>query len=163
MAHDRFSPPARYVAQVLMSIYHDLDVGGPGMNRAADLLETDSYMASKMANAFSDSTLFLDKPLIRCQNCTKTPEEVGKNANFMVCSNCKSKLNFLIHYCSKYVCLVLSCLEVWILPCISPGRARRRTGTRTRNIAGRRKLRRGSLAPSTTRTGNIPFPTACVP
>ena len=79
-----------------MSILHDLSYGSPGMNKATELLKTDSYMASAMAHAFS--TMFLDKPLIRCQNCTKTAEEVGRNAKFMVCSNCKSKLNFPIHY-----------------------------------------------------------------
>ena len=85
-----------------MSISHDLNFGSPGMKKATDLLKTDSYMASVMANALP--TMFFNKPLIRCQNCTKTPEEVGENANFMICSNCKAKLNFPIHYCSTYVC-----------------------------------------------------------
>jgi hypothetical protein len=42
-----------------------------------------------------------DKLVIRCENCTKTPEEIQGNSKFMVCSGCKSKLAFTIHYCSQ--------------------------------------------------------------
>jgi hypothetical protein len=42
-----------------------------------------------------------DKPLIRCESCTKTPEEIGGNPKFMVCSNCKFKLGFVVYYCSR--------------------------------------------------------------
>jgi len=41
-----------------------------------------------------------DKPLIRCENCDKSSEEVKGNVKFMVCSRCKGKLDFAVHYCS---------------------------------------------------------------
>jgi hypothetical protein len=44
-----------------------------------------------------------DKPLIRCEKCTKCPEDIGENVKFMQCSVCKAKLNFAVHYCSQYV------------------------------------------------------------
>jgi hypothetical protein len=44
-----------------------------------------------------------DKPLIRCEQCTKSPEDIGENIKFMVCSICRAKLDFAVYYCSQYV------------------------------------------------------------
>jgi hypothetical protein len=82
-----------------MSILRDLSFGSPGMDKATNLLKSDAGMASAFAETLSSVR---DKPLIRCQNCTKTPEEIGVHAKFMVCSNCKIKLDFVMHYCSPY-------------------------------------------------------------
>jgi hypothetical protein len=49
-----------------------------------------------------------DKPLIRCENCTKTQDEKGGDLAFMLRGGCKSKLDFIVHYCSKCVPIVLS-------------------------------------------------------
>ena len=77
-----------------------MSYGSPGMDRATDLLKSDAGLASVFAKMLSSER---GKPLIRCQNCTKTPEEIGMHAKIMVCSNCKSKLSFVVHYCSQYV------------------------------------------------------------
>jgi len=82
----------------MMSVLHDLGSPGPGMKKATDLMSSDVTMASGWAHALSSVR---DKPLIRCQNCTKSTEEIGPNANFMACSVCKTKLNFVVHYCSQ--------------------------------------------------------------
>jgi predicted amidophosphoribosyltransferase len=68
------------------------------MKKATDLMTADTGMASGWAEALSGVR---DKPLKRCQNCTKTAEEIGGNPKFMTCSACKSKLDFAVHYCSQ--------------------------------------------------------------
>ncbi|KAH7884235.1 hypothetical protein F5I97DRAFT_1811777, partial [Phlebopus sp. FC_14] len=59
---------------------------------------TDGFFARSMAQTMAS---LREKPLIRCKNCMKTPEEVGSDVRFMVCSACKNKLNITIHYCSQ--------------------------------------------------------------
>jgi len=88
---------AVFVSKSLMSILHDVGLGGPGMDRVNRMMETDASVASTIARTLSSVR---DKPLIRCQNFTKTPEEVGEHVKFMVCSSCKLKLDFVVHYCS---------------------------------------------------------------
>ena len=44
-----------------------------------------------------------DQTPARCQNCTVSEPELAPGDQFMVCSRCKSKLDFIVHYCSKYV------------------------------------------------------------
>jgi hypothetical protein len=81
-----------------MSVLHDLSYGSPGMNSVINILESDAGFARAWAESLSSMR---DKPVIRCDNCTKSPEEVGGNVKFMLCSSCKSKLNFAVHYCSQ--------------------------------------------------------------
>ena len=68
------------------------------MDKATDVLKVDGDFALGWAKALSSKR---DKPLIRCQNCTKTPQEIDGNPKFMVCSICKSELGFVVHYCSR--------------------------------------------------------------
>ena len=82
----------------MMSVLHDLSHGSPGMKKATDLMTSDGGMASAWAKTLASER---DKPIIRCENCTKTPEEVEGNAKFMVCSKCKTQLDFVVHYCSQ--------------------------------------------------------------
>jgi hypothetical protein len=42
-----------------------------------------------------------DKPLVCCEKCTKSPKDIGENTKFMLCSICKAKLDFAVHYCSQ--------------------------------------------------------------
>ena len=81
-----------------MSVLHDLSVGSPGMDKVTDVIKADQNMALGWAKILSSKR---DKPLIRCENCTKMPEEIDGNPKFMVCSNCMSKLDFVVHYCSQ--------------------------------------------------------------
>jgi hypothetical protein len=77
---------------------HDLSAGSPGMEKATDLIKTDVQVALTWAKTLSGKR---DKPLIRCESCTKTPEEIAGNPKFMVCSTCKLKLGFVVYYCSQ--------------------------------------------------------------
>ncbi|EGO05432.1 hypothetical protein SERLA73DRAFT_69044 [Serpula lacrymans var. lacrymans S7.3] len=88
----------RFVLHTSASILHDIVVGSAGMDPIINATEnTDGTFARGMAYAMKGVR---DKPLIRCENCTKTPEELG-NVRFMVCSICRIKLKFDIHYCSQ--------------------------------------------------------------
>jgi hypothetical protein len=75
-----------------------LSVGNPGMDQATDLSEADGNIAFGREKTLSSQH---DKPLIYCENCTKTPEEIGGNSKFMACGSCKSKLDFTVYYCSR--------------------------------------------------------------
>jgi len=81
-----------------MSILHDLSYGSPGMDPVTKILEADSGLAMSWAESVSNMR---DKPIVRCENCTKSPEDIGKNVKFMLCSSCKAKLDFAVHYCSQ--------------------------------------------------------------
>jgi hypothetical protein len=93
-AHD----PGNFIARTLMSIVQDQSTRSRGMDKATDLGMADGNLALTWAKTWSSQR---DKPLIRCENCTKTAQEIGGNPKFMVCSNCRSKLDFVVHYCSK--------------------------------------------------------------
>ncbi|OJA10255.1 hypothetical protein AZE42_10430 [Rhizopogon vesiculosus] len=75
-------------------VHHD-----EGMKNVLDIVKHSDYDFSA-ALAVTKMTC-RDKPLIRCNNCTKTPEEIELGVRFMVCSTCKSKLAFEVHYCSR--------------------------------------------------------------
>jgi hypothetical protein len=81
------------------SIYHDLAHRSEGMKDVLDIVENSDGAFSRSL-AYAKTTL-RDKPLVRCENCTKTPEEIEPGIRFMVCSTCKSKLKFEVHYCSR--------------------------------------------------------------
>jgi hypothetical protein len=81
-----------------MSVARDLAHGSAGMDPVVDMMKSDGLFASSWAKTLSS---MLDKPVVRCENCAKSPEEIGDNAKLMACSNCKNKLNFAIHYCSQ--------------------------------------------------------------
>ncbi|KAG1821589.1 uncharacterized protein BJ212DRAFT_1425821 [Suillus subaureus] len=84
----------------LASILHDITHRSKGMKDVLAVMEnTGAYFAHSLAQAKSS---LRDKPLVRCENCTKTPEDIGQGARFMVCSTCKSKLQFEVHYCSQF-------------------------------------------------------------
>jgi hypothetical protein len=91
---------ALFLMFAAVSVMRDMSNGSPGMDPVIKLLKSDPMFASAWGYALSSMR---DKPLIRCENCTKTPEEVGDNAKFMVCSGCKFKLDFTLHYCSQRV------------------------------------------------------------
>lgn len=37
------------------------------------------------------------KPILWCENCTKSKEEIEGDVKFMQCSVCKSRLDFAVH------------------------------------------------------------------
>jgi hypothetical protein len=85
---------------LLASILHDITHRSMGMKDVLDIVEnTGAFFACSLAQA--KSTL-RNKPLIRCENCTKTPEDIGQGVRFMVCGACKSTLNFRVSYCSQF-------------------------------------------------------------
>ena len=82
----------------MFSILHDMSVVSPGMAKIKELVETDYLFAASWTKTLTNKR---DKALVRCQSCTKTPEEIGGNPKFMVCGICKTKLDFAVHYCSR--------------------------------------------------------------
>ncbi|KAG1894455.1 uncharacterized protein F5891DRAFT_1195295 [Suillus fuscotomentosus] len=83
----------------LFSVISDITNRSEGMKGVLHFMEnTKGYVARAVAQA---KMTFRDKPLVCCENCTKTPEEIGQGVRFMVYSVCKAKLNFEIHYCSQ--------------------------------------------------------------
>lgn len=90
---------AHFVLSSVLSIVGDITNRNAGMKGVLHVMEnTEGYITRSLAQA---KTTFRDKPLIRCENCTKTPEDIGQGVRFMVCSVCKAKLNFEVHYCSQ--------------------------------------------------------------
>lgn len=83
---------------VLLSIVDDLMNGSAGMDPVKDFIKKRGPFARGMSKALAD---LREKPIIRCENCTKSPEEIGREVRFMMCSCCKSKLDFAVHYCSQ--------------------------------------------------------------
>ena len=81
-----------------MSVLHDLSYGSAGMDPVTKFMKTKGSFARAWSKTLSGMR---DKPIIRCENCTKSPEEIGQNVKFMMCSSCKSKLDFAVHYCSQ--------------------------------------------------------------
>jgi len=81
-----------------MSVLHDLSFGSVGMDPVINMMKSRGSFASSWAKTLS---LVRDKPLIRCEKCTKSTEEIGGAIMIKVCSNCKKKLNFAVHYCSQ--------------------------------------------------------------
>jgi hypothetical protein len=114
------------------------------MDPVTHLLKADPGMASSIAESLSKE---LDKPLIRCQNCTKTLEEIGEHAKFMVCSNCRSKLDFFMHYCSSYVFSTTH--SDYILTCSRQGVPE---GNHKKHCGKEKVVKK---APFTTSSGNI--------
>lgn len=91
---------AAFLMQTGLSVLTDLDKGSPGMDPVIKIMKTDMNFASSMAKTL---TAMRDKPLIRCENCDKTSKDGGVDVRFMVCSGCRTKLNFSVHYCSQWV------------------------------------------------------------
>lgn len=81
-----------------MSILNDFAHGSPGMNPVMDMMQSEPIFATAWSKTVSST---LSKPIMRCENCAKSPEMIGGDPKFMVCSICKSKLSFVVHYCSQ--------------------------------------------------------------
>lgn len=90
--------PARFVLHTAMSVLHDLSRGSAGMDPVIEFMKAQGPFASAWGKTMSSVR---DKPIIRCEHCTKSPEEIGGDVKFMLCSACKSKLDFTVHYCSS--------------------------------------------------------------
>ncbi|KAG2365055.1 hypothetical protein BDR07DRAFT_1481910 [Suillus spraguei] len=88
-----------FVLSSLMSFSRDVTNPGEGMKKVLDFMEgTKGYVTQAIAEV---KTTLRDKPIIRCENCTKTPEDIAQGVRFMVCSVCKTKLKFEVNYCSQ--------------------------------------------------------------
>ncbi|KAG2052123.1 hypothetical protein BDR06DRAFT_540131 [Suillus hirtellus] len=72
-----------FVLSSVFSVISDITNRSEGMKGVLHFMEnTKGYVARAVAQA---KTTFRDKPLVRCENCTKTPEEIGQGVRFMVC------------------------------------------------------------------------------
>ena len=73
-----------------MSVVHDLFNNSAGMDPVTDVVKANGSFTSAWAEILSG---ICEKPIIRCENCAKSPEEIGPNAKFMQCSGCKFERN----------------------------------------------------------------------
>lgn len=89
-----------FIQYTTVSVADDIVDGSAGMDNAKEIMSRDPFWARAWDKTVSELRV---KPIIRCENCTKSPEEIGGNTVFMVCGACKNKLNFIVHYCSQYV------------------------------------------------------------
>ena len=80
----------------MLSVYHDLSYGSSRMDPVKEFMQTKESFTKSWSHVLSGMH---DKPISRCKNCTKSPKEIGLNVKFMLCSVCKMKLNFIVHYC----------------------------------------------------------------
>jgi hypothetical protein len=94
---ETLSFPADFLLRAVMSLMDDLGHGSPGAYPVVHIMKTNLLFASWAKTASG----LLDEPIIRCENCAKSPEEIGVEAKFMMCSSCRSKLDFVVHYCSQ--------------------------------------------------------------
>ncbi|EGO05431.1 hypothetical protein SERLA73DRAFT_174578 [Serpula lacrymans var. lacrymans S7.3] len=86
---------AYFFVHTLESIRSDI-VRGRGMSSVVNVTEN-------MSGTFGrDTTEAIKvKRLVRCENCDRTPKDLGDNIQFLVCGRCKTKLDFSLHYCSR--------------------------------------------------------------
>lgn len=87
-----------FIKAITLSIVEDIVHGNAGMDKAKDIMKRDPVFARSWDRTVSGLRV---KPNLRYENCTKSPEEIGGNVVFMVCSACKNKLDFAVHYCSQ--------------------------------------------------------------
>jgi hypothetical protein len=92
---------AKYLLYAAMSVFHDPFDSSPAMKPVTDFMTADSSLADFLSKAISNVR---DKPIIRYENCTKTPEEIGNGTKFMLCSVCKSKLDSLLTIALRELC-----------------------------------------------------------
>ncbi|RDB20601.1 hypothetical protein Hypma_012235 [Hypsizygus marmoreus] len=81
-----------------MSVFQDLSFGSPGMDPVTQVIRSDPFFADSISQQLENAR---SKPILRCENCTKSPDMIEGNPRFMMCSVCKSKLDFVVHYCSQ--------------------------------------------------------------
>lgn len=73
--------------------------GSSQSHPAVELMQT---AGTTYANAMTETLSTMNaKPIIRCEHCEKSPEEVGDGPRFAMCSKCKANLDFVVHYCSS--------------------------------------------------------------
>ncbi|KAH7920637.1 hypothetical protein BV22DRAFT_1020841 [Leucogyrophana mollusca] len=89
-----------FILQAIKAISRDIVDESEGTKPIVDAME--SCRGSGLADGWPHIIENLrDKPIIRCENCEKSAEELGTGVRFMVCAICKTKMNLNIHYCSK--------------------------------------------------------------
>jgi hypothetical protein len=95
---DNYIPIALFLMATIASVLQDFSRGSPGMDPVMNIIEQGGIFIRSLPNLVAGMR---DKPIIRCQNCTKSPKEIGGGVKFMVCGACRSNLKFSVHYCSK--------------------------------------------------------------
>jgi hypothetical protein len=88
--------PALFLMHRVMSVLGELSHGSPEMDPIINFMKASGLLAGAMGKS-----LYGMCKKIHCQNCTKCLEDIGPSMKFMMCSICKSKLNFAVYYCSQ--------------------------------------------------------------
>jgi hypothetical protein len=71
---------ARFLLHSVMSVVQDLTHGSAGMNPVIDFMQTKGSFANAWSQTLADVR---KKPIMRCYNCRKSPEEIGNSVKFM--------------------------------------------------------------------------------
>jgi hypothetical protein len=89
-----------------------------------------------MQSAFVKSIYGLhgNQSALTCENCAKTPEKIGVNTKFLVCSVCKTKVGSAVYYCSQWAPIIISS-EHSLIRILE--RVRRQIGESTSRIVAR--------------------------
>ncbi|RDB20675.1 hypothetical protein Hypma_012262 [Hypsizygus marmoreus] len=87
-----------FVAHIGISLLDALQEKSHGMDKVVKIMESNPLLPGPLSSLFS---VVNPKPLVRCQNCTKTQDTMEGGPRFKLCGVCKSKLDFTIHYCSQ--------------------------------------------------------------
>jgi hypothetical protein len=86
--------PAAFVLHTLISLVREMNFIGT----IANLLKSEGFFST---SAWSNTVGMPSTTTIRCAYCTRSPEELDENLNFMVCTKCRSKAKTDVHYCSR--------------------------------------------------------------
>ncbi|KAH7920540.1 hypothetical protein BV22DRAFT_1039735 [Leucogyrophana mollusca] len=87
-----------FIRGVCLSFLKEVAQEGGEVSSVVKAVCEDTLVAESAALAIKSRP---EKPLIRCEGCEKSAEELEPDTRFMVCSTCKAKLNFSLHYCSQ--------------------------------------------------------------
>jgi hypothetical protein len=63
-----------FILYVQESVFGELVAGSPSMDPIIDMMKSDPLMVKSFSEAWYDS---LSRPVIRCENCSKTSEMIG--------------------------------------------------------------------------------------
>ncbi|KAH7928127.1 hypothetical protein BV22DRAFT_1005538 [Leucogyrophana mollusca] len=88
----------QFIRGVAESFASEVVHGGRDIDSVLKVMDEDGAIADGFAKAMQSMR---DKPIIRCENCERSADELGPDTRFMVCSTCKTKLDFSLHYCSQ--------------------------------------------------------------
>jgi hypothetical protein len=80
-AHEALYSSAAFIVNTMKSVSSDVVNDRPGAKEISDVINSDFPFALDCARRW---VCMPGKPLNRCENCTKTREDIGGNPKFML-------------------------------------------------------------------------------